>query len=51
MFFKNKFFVFFIFLLVTKSLFSQEENEENIEESLPFDAVIESDEILWEYSI
>ena len=43
MFFKNKFFVFFIFLLVTKSLFSQEENEENIEESLPFDAVIESE--------
>ena len=43
MFFKNKFFVFFIFLLVTKSLFSQEENEENIEESIPFDAVIESE--------
>ena len=36
-------FLFSIFLLVTKSLISQEENIENIEESLPFDAVIESE--------
>ena len=43
MFSKNKFFIFSIFLLVTKSLISQEENLENIEESLPFDAVIESE--------
>lgn len=43
MFSKKKFFIFSIFLLVTKSLISQEENLENIEESLPFDAVIESE--------
>ena len=43
MFSKNKFLIFSIFLLVTKSLISQEENLENIEESLPFDAVIESE--------
>ena len=43
MFSKKKFFIFSIFLIITKSLISQEENIENIEESLPFDAVIESE--------
>ena len=43
MFYKIKLFIFFFFLLTTKSLLAQEENVEIKDESFPFDAVIESE--------